>query len=72
MKRDGATLTKIGEAAWGPSWQTPMAAALGVSDRTVRRWASAGDVPDGVWADLAAICKARGGALLDLAQKIVA
>lgn len=34
---------------WGRNWQGPLARALGVSDRTVRRWAS-GDapIPDGV------------------------
>jgi hypothetical protein len=33
-------LRRIGGALWGPRWQTPMAVGLGVSARTVRRWAS--------------------------------
>lgn len=70
MKRDASTLAKIGEALWGPNWQTPMAYALEVADRTVRRWVKDGDVPDGIWADLAAVCKERGDALLDWSKKL--
>ncbi len=33
-------LKALGEAVFGPSWQTPLAAALGVNDRTVRRLAA--------------------------------
>ena len=40
-----AELAKIGRALFGPRWQTPVAACLGVSDRTVRRWAAGGAVP---------------------------
>lgn len=37
-------LAALGLAIWGHSWQGPLARALGVNDRTVRRWAS-GEVP---------------------------
>lgn len=31
-------LRAIGEALYGPQWQSPMANDLGVNSRTVRRW----------------------------------
>lgn len=31
-------LRQVGEALYGERWQTPLAADLDVSDRTVRRW----------------------------------
>ncbi|MGD9613820.1 MAG: hypothetical protein AB7H90_01335 [Alphaproteobacteria bacterium] len=34
------TLRRIGEILWGERWFTALATALGVSQRTVRRWAS--------------------------------
>lgn len=33
------TLCRAGEALFGPLWQTRFAHALGVNDRTIRRWA---------------------------------
>lgn len=38
-----AELARVGEALYGARWQTEMATALAVSDRSVRRWA-AGDI----------------------------
>ena len=37
-----ATLAEIGETIFGRSWQRPLAAAVGVNERTVRRWATDG------------------------------
>lgn len=64
-------LRAVGEALYGPNWQTPLAEALGVADRTVRRWA-AGDfaVPDGVWSDIAKLCKTRGADLDKWAKRL--
>lgn len=39
------TLQKIGEALYGPRWQSELARDLDVNDRTVRRWASGESVP---------------------------
>jgi len=39
-----AELRALGLAAWGHEWQSPLARAVGVTPRTVRRWAS-GDTP---------------------------
>lgn len=46
-------LEAAGRELYGEQWQTPLADALGVSDRTVRRWL-AGDraIPDGLAAEL--------------------
>jgi transcriptional regulator with XRE-family HTH domain len=33
-------LRQVGEALYGARWQSPLAADLGVSDRTVRMWLS--------------------------------
>jgi hypothetical protein len=41
-------LSKEGQRIWGSRWQTPLARALKVSDRTVRRWVS-GEVPTKPW-----------------------
>jgi hypothetical protein len=48
-------LTKIGEALFGPAWRAALAEALGVAERTVRRWAAGqSDIPEGLGRDLAA------------------
>lgn len=74
MKRDADALRAVGEALYGPMWQTPLAEALEVSDRTVRRWAASlgeSPVPDGVWADIAKLCAKRGKALVKLAETLI-
>lgn len=39
-------LSELGEALFGPRWQSQLAREFGVTDRTVRRWiASGGDIP---------------------------
>lgn len=40
-------LPRLGEALYGPRWQTELARALGVSDRHMRRWAASGELPEG-------------------------
>lgn len=53
-------LRTIGEALFGPRWQTDMAQALNVSDRTVRHWLSERQHPrEGVWHDLDQLLEAR-------------
>jgi hypothetical protein len=53
-------LHEAGEALFGPRWQTEIAKALNVNDRTVRRWAAEPDtVPRGVSADLRRLCDER-------------
>lgn len=71
MKLTEDHLRAVGEALYGPSWQTPLGEALQVADRTVRRWASGETpVPDGVWGDIAKLCATRGNALQRWATKL--
>ncbi|CAB4121811.1 hypothetical protein UFOVP16_9 [uncultured Caudovirales phage] len=62
----------IGAALYGPQWQTPMATALGVSVRTVQRWAAgAVKVSPAMWAKILKIAERRQaevGAALDRLQ----
>ena len=58
------TLAEVGEACWGPRWQTNMANELGIADRTVRRWACGQFyIPDVMIERLATICARRASAL---------
>lgn len=53
-------LHEAGAALYGPRWQSELARALGVSDRTMRRWAAGGDQPPhGVAGDILTICLRR-------------
>jgi len=60
---------KYGEALFGYSWQTDMAHALGVSDRSVRLWVQNG-VPAGRWDDIHKLCRQRALELLDAASEL--
>jgi hypothetical protein len=42
---DNPTIAEIGEDLYGSCWQRELAKALGVNERTVRRWAAGGGVP---------------------------
>ena len=71
MNRTAATLRQVGEALFGPTWQTSLAAELGLADRTVRRMVAGDrDIPAGVWDDIANLCRARAGALAGWADKL--
>lgn len=57
-------LREVGEALYGPRWQTDLARDLGVADRTVRRWeVGDSDIPPGLAADLLRLVIARGETL---------
>lgn len=57
-------LHEIGEALYGPQWQCELSRALGVNDRTVRRWAAGTyAVPPRVWADITRLAFERKTAL---------
>ena len=65
-------LERIGKALYGDRWQTQLAKALGVSDRTVRRWfLLESDIP---WSfldeKLPALFKARMGNLAAVAKEL--
>ena len=62
-------LWRVGEALYGPRWQSEIARDLKVSDRTVRRWVDGSyDVPDGVFQDLLALCQERAAELHQLVE----
>ena len=58
-------ITSIGEALFGARWQTDLARARGVSDRTVRRWASGETAPGE--ADIAALLAIAEGRVAEVA-----
>jgi len=63
---DPDLLRQVGQALYGERWMAPLCVALGVSDRTLRRWLIASaPVPEGVWTDLA---EALGDGLVLLAE----
>ena len=64
---DTNLLERAGAALCGPRWQTELALALGVGDRTMRRWvAGTSPLPAGLRGDLERLCRARRAALDDL------
>lgn len=66
-----ALLREAGEALFGPRWQSEMARALDISNRTVRRWdTELYPVPFGAWADIRALLKSRGLAIAVVRRKL--
>lgn len=61
----------VGEALYGPRWQSDLARDLGVNDRTVRRWAAGDDAPrPGVYDDLARLVRERIAQLKEVAPAL--
>lgn len=61
---DTPLIVAVGEALFGSRWQSELARALDVSDRTVRRWAAGDETPRaGVYRDLLVLLRARAQAL---------
>ena len=53
-------LARCGIALYGERWQSDLARALGVSDRSVRAWvAGTRSIPEGVWGDLRRLLQER-------------
>lgn len=62
---------ECGEALYGPRWQTSLAADLGVSDRTMRRWvADTSAVPAGLYVDLLRLTQERAAVLDALGSRL--
>ena len=61
-------LHTIGRALYGARWQTDLAKALGVSERTVRRWVAGQPPPPGAWADMARLAEAKATDLARIAK----
>ncbi len=66
-------LDTIGQALYGPQWQSAVARDLGVNDRTVRRWvAGVSRIPPGILGELKAVCLERSAQLKAMAKQIEA
>ncbi len=66
-----ALLREVGEALDGPSWQTALAARLGVTVRTVQRWASGErGIPDGLAGELVPHLETKVGTVGKLAVQL--
>ena len=64
-------LSDVGEALYGPRWQTELARDLGIADRTMRRWIAGDSEPaPGVWLDLLRITQERAMALDAVADRL--
>lgn len=64
-------LIECGRALYGQQWQSALARDLGVSGRTMRRWAAGGHpVPAGLRAELVKLLKERGVMLDALAGRL--
>ena len=60
--RAGQLLEQVGKLLYGPdvNWRDPLADALGVDVRTLRRWAAGQAEPAlGVWQDIAELLRAN-------------
>lgn len=68
---DRSLMAEVGHALYGDNWQSPLSRLIGVSDRTMRRWA-AGDtaIPAAVRVDLMRICQERAMLLDDLTDRL--
>lgn len=64
-------LADAGTALFGPRWQTDIGRALGISDRTIRRYiAGTDDLPRGVYLDLLRLAMDRALELDDLVARL--
>ena len=64
-------IADIGRALYGERWQSDLARALDVSDRTARRWAAGTDEPRrGVYTDLHRMVIERIADLEDILERI--
>ncbi len=63
-------LRRVGEALYGPRWQSALAIDLDVSDRTMRRWVSGDPIPHGVWGELRLLTYSRGLVLIEISNEL--
>ncbi len=63
---DRDILRLVGQTLYGKQWQAPLSRDLGVSDRTIRNWATGLGCPTDVHRRLLPILRQRGESLLHL------
>lgn len=70
---DATLLHQVGLALYGPRWQCELARTLGVSDRTMRRWAAGTHrVPLGARSEMREAIRARHATLAALEMRLQA
>jgi hypothetical protein len=71
---DPVTLFRdAGEALYGPRWQRDLAAALGVSTRSVRAWAAGErEIPEGVWDEVCQAIESSETAIIQITSDLIA
>lgn len=71
MKLNHTALGQTGNLLYGPASLAPLAEALGVNVRTLRRWLKGEyPIPDGIWPELAELCDKQSQKLDDQAEAI--
>ena len=71
--RAGQLLEAVGKLLYGPdtNWREPLADALGVDIRTLRRWAAGQAEPVlGVWKDIAELLRANIEAEIEILRQV--
>ncbi len=64
-------LREAGKALYGEQWQSALARAIGVNERTLRRWVTGKwDMPPSLTGDIAKICVERADALHEMAERL--
>ncbi len=63
-------LREIGEALYGPRWQSELARNLDVSVRSVQRWVAGVPLPAGIWLDCLRLVTERAAALDDIIARL--
>lgn len=71
MKLNPETLRAVGNALYGPKWLYPLSEALGVHERTMRRWRDDQfTIPNGIWDELTTLCRTHGAELFHLSSEL--
>jgi hypothetical protein len=71
MRLTSFTLRKAGFALYGEQWRSELARALGVTDRTVRRWAQDEcSIPDGARQRIIELCRKRAEMLNAMMRRL--
>jgi hypothetical protein len=71
MRLTSFTLRKAGVALYGEQWRSELARALGVTDRTVRRWAhDEYSIPDDARGRITQLCRQRAEMLKAVMRRL--
>jgi hypothetical protein len=71
MRLTSFTLCKAGFALYGEQWRSELARALGVTDRTIRRWVHEEySIPDDAEERITKLCRARVKMLDEVTRRL--